>query len=100
MNVLQRAAGNWNSVHTSNTRQEKKCISNLKPIICPVRIPPVRKMELPMAMPPLRCFGATSPRYRGCTQSPIPASKWNNIFLLTDLALKRVTEPKQVGNRT
>lgn len=58
--------------------------SNLKPIICPVRIPPVRKMELPMAMPPLRCFGATSPIYRGCTQIPIPASKWRNIFLLID----------------
>jgi len=55
-------------------------------------------MELPMVMHPLRCFGATSPIYRGCTQIPTPASKRKNIFLLIDFASKRVTEPKHAGN--
>lgn len=56
------AQGMFCNEHGSNTKQEKKkSISCLKPIICPVRIPPVRKMEVPMAKPPLRCFGANSP---------------------------------------
>lgn len=47
-------------------------VSYLRPITCPVKIPPVMKMEVPMDMAPRRARGAISPIYRGCTQIAIP----------------------------
>lgn len=51
---------------------ETAFLSYLRPITCPVRIPPVMKMEVPITMAPRRALGAISPIYRGCTHIPIP----------------------------
>lgn len=37
----------------------------LRPTTCPMRIPAVRKMEVPIPMAPRSAVGAISPKYRG-----------------------------------
>lgn len=49
----------------------------LSPITCPVRIPPVMKIEVPIPMAPRKAVGAISPKYRGWTLIAMPA-KINN----------------------
>lgn len=46
----------------------------LRPTTCPIRIPAVRKMEVPIPMAPRSAVGAISPKYRGWTQRPMPVT--------------------------
>ena len=44
----------------------------LRPTTCPAKSPKVMEIEVPIPMAPRNAVGAISPRYRACTQRPMP----------------------------